>query len=88
MIKYDDGQAQNDSTFIFENLDKLYPTRPILPPDPLDQFLALLLEDMFDEWGTKVMFGMRWLEKIDQDWSGAWLMFDFQLGSGKDLKQV
>lgn len=88
VIKYDNGQAQNDSTFIFKNLDKLYPTRPILPPDPHDQFLALLLEDMFDEWGTKVMFGMRWLEKIDQDWSGAWLMFDFQLGSGKDLKQL
>ena len=43
---------------------------------------------MFDEWGTKIMFGMRWLKKIDQDWSGTWLMYDFQLGTGQDLEQV
>ena len=30
-------------------------------------FLALLLDDMFDEWWTKKMFGIRWLKKIDQD---------------------
>ena len=34
--------------------------------NPLTAFLALLLEDLFDEWGTKIMFGMRWLAKRDQ----------------------
>ena len=35
-----------------------------------------------------MMFGMRWLKKIDQDWSGTWLIYDFQLGTGQDLEQV
>jgi len=88
VVQYDDGTVQNDSTFIFEHVEKRYPSRPIIPKDPLDAFLALLLEDMFDEWGTKIMFGMRWLKQVDQNWSGTWLMFDFQLGTGQPLKQV
>ena len=88
MIKYADGESQNDSTFIFENLEKRFPSRPIVPADPLNGFLALLLEDMFDEWGTKVMFGMRWLKEKDQNWSGIWLMYDFQMGTGQPLEQV
>jgi len=87
VIKYADGEAQNDSTFIFETLDKKYSTRPIVPEDPLNSFLALLLEDMFDEWGTKVMFGMRWLKEMDQNWSGIWLIYDFQMGTGKPLEE-
>ena len=88
MIKYSDGSAQNDSTFIFENVEKMFPSRPIVPQDPLDSFLALFLEDMFDEWGTKVMFGMRWLKEMDQNWSGIWLIYDFQLGTGQPLEKV
>ena len=28
--------------------------RPLAPSDPAVAFYSLLLEDMFDEWGTKV----------------------------------
>eukprot|EP00092_Neocalanus_flemingeri_P068150 GFUD01083231.1.p1 GENE.GFUD01083231.1~~GFUD01083231.1.p1 ORF type:complete len:237 (+),score=56.64 GFUD01083231.1:395-1105(+) len=42
---------------------------------------------MFDEWGTKVMFGMRWLKEKDQNWSGIWLIYDFQLGTGQPLEE-
>ena len=88
VIKYSDGSAANDSTFIFEKLDLQYPARPIIPSDPVLGFLSLLLEDMFDEWGTKVMFGKRWQQEVDQDWSGAWLLYDNVLGSGQSLHQV
>ena len=88
MIKYSDGSSANDSTFIFEKLDLQYPARPIIPSDPAVGFLSLLLEDMFDEWGTKIMFGKRWQKEIDQDWTGAWLLYDNVLGSGQPLHQV
>ena len=54
VVKYADGFCQNDSTFILEKLDSVYPERPIIPCDAVQRFLAILLEDMFDEWGTKV----------------------------------
>ena len=88
MIKYANGDCQNDSTFILERLDSLYPARPILPVEPVARFLALLLEDMFDEWGTKIMFGLRWLEARDQHWSARYLLYDGQIGKGQPLKQV
>jgi len=88
VIRYANGETQNDSTFILEKVDCLYPTRPIIPSDPLLGFLALFLEDMFDEWGTKVMFGMRWLREVDQVWSARYLIYDSQLGQGNPLKQI
>ena len=88
MIKYANGDCQNDSTFILERLDSLYAARPILPVEPVARFLALLLEDMFDEWGTKIMFGLRWLEARDQHWSARYLLYDGQIGKGQPLKQV
>ena len=44
VIKYVNGESQNDSTFIFEKLDLMYTSRPINPKDPKTAFLALLLE--------------------------------------------
>ena len=44
VIKYVNGESQNDSTFIFEKLDLMYTSRPIIPKDPKTAFLALLLE--------------------------------------------
>ena len=88
VIKYSDGTSANDSTFIFEELDRQYQSRPLIPREPVRGFLSMLLEDMFDEWGTKAMFGMRWQRKVDQDWSGAWLLYDTVLGTGQPLDQV
>jgi hypothetical protein len=59
----------------------------LVPSDPATAFYSLLLEDMFDEWGTKVMFGLRWLDQVDQDWTGRWLIYDTMLGRGVPLEQ-
>ena len=87
VVRYPGGDVQNDSTFILEALDRRFPDRPLLPSDPATGFFSLLLEDMFDEWGTKVMFGSRWQEQLDRDWSGRWLIYDFTMGNGMPLKQ-
>ena len=63
-MKYSDGDCQNDSTFILEKLDSLYPDRPIIPSDPVQRFHAILLEDMFDEWGTKVVITLEILINV------------------------
>ena len=62
--------------------------RPLLPPSPGQKFVSLLLEDLFDEWLVKVMFGMRWIEEVDRDWSGSWIMYDTMMGGGTDLDNV
>lgn len=87
VVKYSEGDAQNDSTFILESLDDRFPARSLVPGDPATAFLSLLLEDVFDEWGTKVMFGMRWQTQEDRDWSGRWLIYDAMMGKGIPLEQ-
>jgi len=87
VIKYSDGSSQNDSTFILETLEERFPHRSLVPKDSVTAFLSLLLEDVFDEWGTKVMFGMRWQTQEDRDWSGRWLIYDSMMGKGIPLEQ-
>ena len=44
-----DGDRVQDSTAIFEALEKRHPTPPLLPSDPGERALAELLEDWADE---------------------------------------
>lgn len=63
-------RVQNDSTFVLRdicaNSSLLVADRSLYPEDAGLRFLALLLEDFFDEWGTKVTFGMRWNKACGQ----------------------
>lgn len=88
VVKYPDGVTQNDSTYILQKLDLENQNRPLTPTNAGDRFISLLLEDMFDEWLVKIMFGMRWLEEVDQEWSGAWILYDAMLGQGEPLENV
>lgn len=70
----DDGSYHVDSTpMIFELERRHADGRSVVPDDPGHAFLALLIEDMADEWGTKCMFDYRWARERDQDYCSSWL---------------
>ena len=83
VIQYPDGTYHNDSTPMIYALEARHPgQRSIVPPDPENAFLALLLEDLADEWATKVMFHYRWRRERDQVQMSEWLSYDRSMGGG------
>ena len=65
-----------DSTFQIRRLEKLFPARSIIPPDPALAFLDVILEDYADEWLTKPMFHYRWKYAADIDKASRVLALD------------
>ncbi|HTP75837.1 MAG TPA: glutathione S-transferase N-terminal domain-containing protein [Rhizomicrobium sp.] len=84
IIEFPDGSWHNDSTPMIFMLEKLHGARSIVPEDAGQAFLAYLLEDMADEWGTKAMFHYRWYRERDQKQMSEWLSFDRLHGQGRD----
>ncbi|MDZ4375619.1 MAG: glutathione S-transferase N-terminal domain-containing protein [Phenylobacterium sp.] len=83
VIQYPDGSYHNDSTPMIYALEARHPdNRGVVPLDPADAFLAYLLEDMADEWATKLMFHYRWFRERDQTRMSEWLSYDRAQGGG------
>jgi glutathione S-transferase len=84
VIRYPDGTWHNDSTPMIFELEQRHRDRSIVPVDPGQAFLAYLLEDFADEWGTKLMFHYRWFRERDQKTMSEWLAFDRLKGKGRE----
>lgn len=87
VIQYPDGSWHNDSTPMIYELERLHSERSVVPTDSAQAFLAFLLEDMADEWGTKAMFHYRWFRERDQKQMSEWLAFDRMGAVGADTIQ-
>lgn len=83
VLRFPDGMMQTDSTPLIFELENRHPgVRSVLPDDETQRFLSLLIEDMADEWGTKMMFHYRWFLERDQKQMSYWLSFDRLTGRG------
>ena len=77
----DSGEYLLDSTFQALALEERHPGfRSVIPDDPAWAFLSHLIEDMADEWVTKMMFHYRWRDEQDQLYCSRWIISDTRPG--------
>ena len=87
VLRFPDGTVLNDSTPLAHELERRHPdARSIVPADPAAAFLSDLIEDMADEWLTKIMFHYRWYYEADRRFAQIWVMGDRMVGRPAALR--
>ena len=68
VMQIPEGEYWADTTPMILALETRHPgARSLLPENPVDRFLALLIEDFADEWLVLPFFDYRWDAELDQD---------------------
>jgi glutathione S-transferase len=60
-VRSPDGAYMWDTTDVIHHLELRHPEPAVLPPGPVQRFLAYALEDVADEWLYRPAVGSRWL---------------------------
>lgn len=60
VLQLGDGRWMTDTTKIIQWFEDQYPQRGLMPDDPLQAFVCLLLEDWADEWWWRPAMHYRW----------------------------
>jgi glutathione S-transferase len=86
----EDGSYHVDSTPMAYELERRHPSqRSIIPEDPGLAFLSHVIEDLADEWVTKMMFTYRWWRRPDQEYCSYWLTHMMAVpAKQEDVKQM
>lgn len=85
----EDGSLHVDSTPLAYLLEERHASRSIVPIDPAVAFLSDLIEDMGDEWATKMMFHYRWFREVDRLYSSRQIISDNTPGvRGEQLENL
>ncbi len=64
------GRWMTDTTPMIAWLEQQHPTPPVIPPDPVQAFFALLIEDFGDEWLWRPAMHYRWDYAADRELMG------------------
>ena len=72
----EDDSLHVDSTPLAYMLEDRHQDRSLIPTSPAVAYLSDLIEDMGDEWCTKMMFHYRWYREVDRQYSSRQIISD------------
>ena len=70
-VELADGRWMSDTTPMIAWLDETRPEPPVIPADPVQRYLALLVEDYADEWLWRPAMHYRWSYAPDRQLAGT-----------------
>ena len=70
-VKLGDGRWMSDTTPMIAWLERAQPEPAVFPADPVQRFLALLIEDYADEWLWRPAMHYRWSYRADRGLAGT-----------------
>ncbi len=65
-VRLGDGRWMSDSTPMIAWLEPRHPSSPVIPVDPVQRYVALLIEDYADEWLWRPAMCIRWRHREDR----------------------